>query len=331
VFSSNVTDLAMICLAMLSAAGFAWAFIAPRFTGELQAEERIDLLAQDKRPRRDARQAAEAGSGRRKQVEDSLKALEEREKAIKASPPLSVQLERSGLGWSKHKFFIVSLIMALVALALSFVVVDNLLAALAIAFAAGFGLPRWFVGFMINRRIKKFLNEFPNAVDVIVRGVKAGLPIADCFRIIAHEGEEPVRSEFRQILETQTVGMSLADAVGMLYEHIPVPEANFFGIVISVQQRSGGNLSEILGNLAKVLRDRKKMKAKVTAVSQEAKSSAAIIGALPILVMTIVYITTPDYIALLWTTETGKIMMLASGVWMSIGVLVMRKMINFDF
>lgn len=330
-FSADITDLALIVLASLSAAGVAWAFIAPRFTGELQAEQRIDLLAKDSRGgRKDARQLLEGG-GRRRQVEESLKALEEREKKINASPPLSVLLERSGLGWSKNRFFVISGVLAVLALGLSFIFVDNILASVAIAFAAGFGLPRWFVKFCINRRINKFLNEFPNAVDVIVRGVKAGLPLVDCFRIIANEGEEPVRSEFRQIMETQAIGMALADAVGMLYEHLPVPEANFFGIVISVQQRSGGNLSEILGNLSKVLRDRKKMKAKVQAVSMEAKSSAAIIGSLPVFVMVIVYVMTPEYITLLWTTEMGKMMMMVSGVWMSIGVLVMRKMINFDF
>jgi tight adherence protein B len=112
---------------------------------------------------------------------------------------------------------------------------------------------------------------------------------------------------------------------------MPLPEANFFGIVISIQQKAGGNLSEALGNLSRVLRDRKKMKAKIQAMSQEAKASAGIIGALPLAVMTLVYLSSPQYIMLLWTEPLGRMMLAASAVWMFIGVMVMKKMINFDF
>jgi tight adherence protein B len=132
-------------------------------------------------------------------------------------------------------------------------------------------------------------------------------------------------------VETQAVGMPLGEACGKLYERTPVPEANFFAIVIAIQQKAGGNLSEALGNLSRVLRDRKKMKAKIQAMSQEAKASAAIIGALPVAVMTLVYITSPHYIALLFSEPLGNLMLAASAVWMSMGVLVMKKMINFDF
>ncbi len=125
--------------------------------------------------------------------------------------------------------------------------------------------------------------------------------------------------------------MPLGEACGKLYERMPVPEANFFGIVIAIQQKAGGNLSEALGNLSRVLRDRKKMKAKIQAMSQEAKASAAIIGALPIAVMMLVYITSPQYISLLFTNSLGHIMLAGSAVWMAMGVLVMKKMINFDF
>jgi tight adherence protein B len=166
---------------------------------------------------------------------------------------------------------------------------------------------------------------------VIVRGVKAGLPLLESVRIITHDAPEPLKSEFRGIVETQAVGIPLGEACGKLYEHIHVPEANFFAIVIGIQQKAGGNLSEALGNLSRVLRDRKKMKAKIQAMSMEAKASAAIIGALPPAVMTLVYITSPQYIELLWTHPTGRLMLAACGVWMLMGVLVMRKMINFDF
>jgi tight adherence protein B len=129
-------------------------------------------------------------------------------------------------------------------------------------------------------------------------------------------------------METQAIGMPLGAACGKLYERTPLPEANFFGIVVAIQQRSGGNLSE---DLSKVLRDRKKMKAKIQSMSQEAKASAGIIGALPIAVMTLVYLTSPNYISLLFTNSVGHIMLAGSAIWMVMGVLVMKKMVNFDF
>jgi tight adherence protein B len=207
----------------------------------------------------------------------------------------------------------------------------GLLVALVIGFVAAFGLPMWLLSFLKKRRENSFLNAFPDAVDVIVRGIKTGLPLGDCLKVIASEAQEPVKSEFRAIMETQTVGLPLGDACAKLYERIPLPEANFFGIVITIQQKAGGNLSEALGNLSRVLRDRKKMKAKIQAVSMEAKASASIIAALPIAVMTLVWLTSPEYIELLWTAQLGRMMLAASAVWMFMGVMVMRKMINFDF
>ncbi len=207
----------------------------------------------------------------------------------------------------------------------------GILVAAALGFAGALGLPRWLLSFLKKRREANFLDSFPDAVDIIVRGVKAGLPLLDCLKMITIEAPEPVKSEFRAIVETQAIGMPLGEACGKLYEHMPVPEANFFGIVISIQQKAGGNLAEALGNLSRVLRDRKKMKAKIQAMSMEAKASASIIGALPVAVMTLVYITSPQYISLLWTEPLGRVMLAASAVWMSMGVMVMKKMINFDF
>jgi len=192
-------------------------------------------------------------------------------------------------------------------------------------------MPFWSLSFLKKRREAKFLQAFPDAVDVIVRGIKAGLPLLDSLKLIAAEAQEPVRSEFRGIIETQMIGIPIGEACLKLYEHMPVPEANFFGIVISIQQRAGGNLSEALGNLSRVLRDRKKMKAKIQAMSMKAKASASIIGALPLAVMMLVYITSPQYISLLWTEPFGRMMLAASAVWMSCGIFVMRRMINFDF
>ena len=207
----------------------------------------------------------------------------------------------------------------------------GLLGALGLAFAAGFGLPRWSLGYLKKRREKAFLKALPDAVDVIVRGIKAGLPLFESIKVVAADAPEPLRSEFLAIIETQAIGMPLGDACARLYERMPVPEANFFGIVIAIQQKSGGNLSEALGNLSKVLRDRKRMAEKIQAMSMEAKASAGIIGSLPPIVMLLVYLSTPDYISLLWTDPTGRLMLVGCVIWMSLGIFVMKKMINFDF
>ena len=207
----------------------------------------------------------------------------------------------------------------------------GLLGALGMAFAAGFGLPRWGLGYLKTRREKAFLKALPDAVDVIVRGIKAGLPLFESIKVVAADAPEPLRGEFLSIIETQAIGMPLGDACVRLYERMPVPEANFFGIVIAIQQKSGGNLSEALGNLSKVLRDRKRMAEKIQAMSMEAKASAGIIGSLPPIVMLLVYLSTPDYISLLWTHPTGQLMLVGCLIWMSLGIFVMKRMINFDF
>ena len=194
----------------------------------------------------------------------------------------------------------------------------------------GFGLPRWVLGYLKKRRLAKFTDRFPNAVDIIIRGVKAGLPLGDCLRVVASESPEPLRAEFRRIVESQAVGLGVTEAVERMADRVPITEANFFAVVIGIQQKAGGNLTEALGNLSRVIRDRKKMKAKVKAVSSEAKASAGIIGCLPPVVGFLVYIMAPDYISLLWTTSTGRMMMGGGACWMGIGVFVMKQMINFE-
>jgi tight adherence protein B len=196
--------------------------------------------------------------------------------------------------------------------------------------AGALGLPRWFVSFRRKRRVNAFLNEFPNALEIIVRAVKSGLPLNDGIRLIANEAREPVKSEFRRIVDSQQMGMSIPDAAIRMTETMPCAEAGFFGIVIQIQAQAGGNLSEALGNLSRVLRDRKKMKAKVQALSMEAKASAAIIGALPFIVAFLVYLSSPNYIMPLFTTNVGNLILGVAGFWMSIGIFVMRKMMNFE-
>ena len=307
--------------------GVAWVFLYPILSGERKAERRMSSVARSEPIARPTRGAQKP---RREQIEGTLKEIEERQKRAKRVP-LSIRLEQAGLKWSKRQFIIISVAFGFVAFLIAMFAKIGLVPALAFAFAAGFGLPLWVLKFLKKRRETKFLDSLPDAVDVIVRGIKAGLPLLDSLKLIASESPEPIRTEFRSIIETQTIGIPLGEACLKLYERIPVPEANFFGIVVSIQQRAGGNLSEALGNLSRVLRDRKKMKAKIKAMSQEAKASAAIIGALPIVVMALVYFTSPSYIELLWTEHLGRMMLACSAIWMSTGIFVMRKMINFDF
>jgi tight adherence protein B len=240
-------------------------------------------------------------------------------------------LQQAGLSWTKRSYFIGSAAIGIIAGTVVSVLGQQWYIALGVAFAAGVGAPRWLIGFLKKRREQKFIEELPNAIDVIVRGVKAGLPLGDCIRIIASETQEPVKSEFRSIAESTAIGMPLPEACAKLYDRIPLAEANFFSIVITIQQKAGGSLAEALANLSRVLRDRRKMRAKITAMSMEAKASAAIIAALPIAVMFLVYLTSPGYIQLLWTEPMGRMMLAASAFWMTVGTFVMRRMINFDF
>jgi tight adherence protein B len=324
--------LAIFFLVALAAGGVIWVFVYPILSGERQAERRQQSIARSEPA---ARAAAAAGGRtgpkvRREQVEETLKELELREKKLK-NVPLVLRISQAGLNWTKRQFIIISVVIGLALFIAGFVMGGGILVAAGLGFAGGLGIPRWLLAFLKKRRENAFLHNFPDAVDVIVRGVKAGLPLGDCLRIVATEAQEPVRGEFKVIVESQTIGISMGDACAKLFERMPLPEANFFGIVVAIQQRSGGNLSEALGNLSRVLRDRKKMKAKIQAMSMEAKASAVIIAALPFAVMILVYITSPTYIELLWTHQTGRLMMACCAVWMSIGVFVMKKMINFDF
>ena len=270
---------------------------------------------------------------RRKSLQDSLKELEAKQKSrnLKVSkPPMRVQLRQAGLDISMRRFYVYSALCGLVCALLVLMIGAPLLAVPGALGVGAVGLPRWTVNFIRARRVKAFLNEFPNALDVIVRAVKSGLPLNDAVRLIASESPEPVRSEFRRVVESQQLGLSLPEAVLRMPETMPCPEASFFGIVIQIQSQAGGNLSEALNNLSKVLRDRKKMKAKIQALSMEAKASAVIIGALPFVVAFLVYLSSPGYIMPLFTHPTGHFILTVAGVWMSIGIFVMRKMMNFE-
>lgn len=319
------TQLAIVGLATLAAGGVAYVFLYPLLSGDAQAEKRQKALTSPSNERRERI----ASATRRDQVTQSLKEIEAKQKAQK-SATIETRIAQAGLTWTRNAFFLYSGLAGVVLGIMILVATGSPLAGAGAAFAGGVGLPRWALIYLRKKRVSQFIAELPNAVDVIVRGIRSGLPLNDCLRVVATDAREPLRSEFRTVMESQAIGLSSADALAKLYERVPVAEANFFATVIVIQQKAGGNLSEALGNLSKVLRERRKMRDKVKAMSMEAKASAAIIGTLPFCVGFLTYLSSPEYISLLWTTDSGKLALMAGALWMSIGVFVMKKMINFN-
>jgi tight adherence protein B len=334
-FGIDITILAIVGLVALATAGLAYGILFTRIETEKKAENRVRKVKAAETDRvkvKAARDRMAEMSKRRKSVQDSLKDLEKKqqEKSAKAKPSMKIRLVQAGLKISIAQFYTASVVFGVVAALMALIAEAMLPIVAGILLIGAAGVPRWFVNFLVNRRCKAFLNEFPNALDVMVRSIKSGLPLNDAIRLIAGDGQEPVKTEFRRIIEAQQVGLNIPEACARMINSIPLPEVNFFAIVIAIQAQAGGNLSEALGNLGKVLRERKKMKAKVQALSMEAKASACIIGALPFIVALLVYMTSPQYMMILFSDPRGHIIMGCSAVWMSIGIFVMRNMINFD-
>lgn len=333
-FGIDINVIAIIVLVAVSAGAVSYGVLFSRIETEKKTESRVNRVKSAETDRvkvKAARDRVQEMSKRRKSVQDSLKDLEKRsQEKSKKAVTLKARLVQTGLAITLRRFYTFSVLFGLVALGVAVFFGAPLLIAVGVAFAAGFGVPRWVVNFLIKRRKNKFLTEFPNALDVMVRSIKSGLPLNDALRLIASDSQEPVKAEFRRVIDAQQVGMGIPEACQRMYQSIPLQEVNFFAIVITIQSQAGGNLSEALGNLSRVLRERKKMKSKVAALSMEAKASAAIIGALPFIVATLVYLTSPNYMLILFTDPRGHLIMAFSGVWMSIGLFVMRNMCNFD-
>ena len=334
-FGIDITVLALAALVAISAAALAYGLLFSRIESEKKAEGRVRKVSAaetDRAKVKAARDRVSELSKRRKSVQDSLKELEKKqqERSAKSSPSMKVRLTQADLSVSLGRFYLFSALFGVFAFLVALIMGAGPAIGLGIAVIAGLGLPRWFVGFLIKRRCKKFLEEFPNALETMVRSIKSGLPLNDALRLIAADAQEPVKTEFRRVVESQQVGLSVTDACARMINSIPLPEVNFFAIVIAIQAQAGGNLSEALGNLSRVLRDRRKMRAKVSAMSMEAKASACIIGALPFIVSFLVYVTSPAYMMVLFTDPRGHLIIGAGLVWMSIGIMVMRNMINFD-
>jgi tight adherence protein B len=325
-------DLTLLAIAGLSAVSVGALFYAlayPYLSGDAKAEKRMGALTKAGKQIRASERIDEATANRKKSVSDSLKELDQREHT-KRKVTLKDRIERAGMEFEPKTFYMISAGIAVGFGLAIFFVSGNPIAALLGMVVGGAGLPNWFLSFKAGRRVKNFVNEFPNAIDIIVRGIKSGLPLGDCLRIIATEAQDPLKSEFRAIVEAQTMGLSVAEACARLFKRMPIQEANFFVIVIQIQQKAGGNLAEALSNLSKVLRERKAMKAKISAMSMEAKASGVIIGSLPFIVCLMLSMASPGFLTPLFTTDFGNMLLLGSAFWMTCGIVMMKQMINFD-
>lgn len=316
-------------LAFVTIGGLGWAFVGGE-DSSTQALKRAQGLGQPGPTTRKAQQAqSNTPEARRKLIVDQLKEADRKER--KARMTMAAKLKHAGMTMNIKTFWIISGVLGVTALLLPLLFGAHILLCLGLAVVFGAGLPRWVVGFIAKGRMKKFSLEFANSVDVIVRGIRSGLPVHECFKIIARESPAPLGPEFQRLVEGLGVGLTLPQALDKMYERMPTPELRFFTIVIAIQQKTGGNLAEALSNLTTVLRARRMMAEKIKALSSEAMASAGIIGSLPPVVMTLVLLTTPAYMMLMFTDPRGQVMMLGAAVWMSCGIFAMKKMIAFKF
>ena len=329
---NDLLSFGAAALGALAVGGLAYAFLYPYFAADRETDARVRELVGPKV--RDGMTVLEQAASRRKSVADTLKDMENRQKAAE-KVSLRLRLERAGLDITARTYWFASVASGIVlALLVVFLLPSSgtrMFLTVIVGLVGVFGVPRWFVNKLIARRQAKFIAELPNAIDVIVRGMKSGLPLNECLAVVARESEDPLASEFREVIEQQRVGVTLGEALEKMTARMPLPENRFLQIVIAIQQQAGGNLSEALSNLAGVLRDRVRLKMKVQALSSEAKASAMVLASLPPLVTVLIYMTTPDYIGALFHTRVGNFALLGCGLWMLTGVLVMRKMINFKF
>lgn len=304
-----------------------WAIFINRLRREAWLKTRLQVID------------ANSGSGLRKRgvdvpedhsVEDALKELDARRKST-GSRVLRNKVRAIGLASDIRSYYLRIAAFTSVIVAMLAMVGTPPLVLGVVAVICAFFLPRFYLNVLFTRRTNKFTQEFPSALDMIGRGLKSGLPLQDGIRLAANEVEDPLKSELNHLMNDLGIGLSMEEAAHRLAERIPTQEVNFFAIVVSLQARTGGNLAKGIGNLAQLLRDREKLEDKVRTMSSEAKVSAIIIGAVPIVVAVITYFTSYEFISPLFTTPKGQLIVGVSSVWMLLGILIMRQMIKFDF
>lgn len=270
-----------------------------------------------------------AESRRQKRIQEKVKQLEQKSRKQSRLEALRSQIMQAGLDISLSTYFVMSAVVGV--LAMFGYLLSGLppLGAIPVLLIGALLVPKLLLGSMADRRQQKFTRHFADAVDLIVRGIRSGLPINECFRVVAREFEPPLGEEFRLLVEGQNLGWTIDDLMARGIQRLPTAEYKFFAIVTQIQRQTGGNLAETLSNLSTVLRERKKMRDKAQAMASEAKASAMIIGSLPFAVAGILSVVNPAYLMLLFTEKTGNYLLGLGAFWMTCGSLVMRKMINF--
>jgi tight adherence protein B len=320
-------EVAAIVLVLFALLGvFGWALYGLLYGARARLNRRIQQVA-GKAVKAKAERVG--GTLRRRSIQTRLKQVDESRKKEGRSA-LREQLMMAGLRIEVPHFLAGCLGLAVVTEA---VYALTGLPGIGLVLAppvVGFGLPKLTVSIMAKRRLGKFTGAFADAIDVVVRGIRSGLPLGECMNIIGREMGDPLGAEFRLIGEGQKLGLTLQDALARAVERMPTTEFRFFAIVLTIQQQTGGNLAETLAKLSDVLRSRKRMRDKVMAYASEAKSSAAIIGSLPLIVTGLLSVAAPDYIGVMFGTDTGHFLLGLGLTVMAIGTVVMHKMTNFD-
>ena len=243
---------------------------------------------------------------------------------------LRKRLEMTGKEISLGKYAMICLgIVAFVTIGLK-IKGAPLLLALLLGLFFGIGGPHFVIGKMINRRVKKFNSNFPDAIELMVRGLRSGLPITETLGIVAGEIIGPVGVEFRMVSDKMKIGRTMEAALQDTADRLGTPEFQFFVITLAIQRETGGNLAETLSNLADVLRKRAQMKLKIRAMSSESKASAYIVGSLPFVVFGLVWMINPTYMGGFFTDQRLMVAGIGGMIWMGIGAMIMAKMVNFE-
>ena len=314
----------------LSMTVLTFLLVMPQIKARSNLKLRIATAAGKSGGVRGGRAGKNEGGGRKRDIQSRLREVEDSKTKKSFAVKMRETLRQAGLRTSLRNYFLLCGGLSVVAGVLYLFMGYPKVGLLPVAITVGLGFPRYIVAQMSKRRVAKFTKEFANAVDIIVRGIKSGLPVGECLNVIATESPEPVAGVFREIVESQKLGLSLDAALERAQEQIHTAELQFFSIVLAIQSQTGGNLADTLSNLSGILRDRKKMGDKVKALSSEAKSSAGIIGSLPFLMTALLYLVSPEYITPLFTENLGQILIAGGLVWMSMGIFIMKQMITFE-
>ncbi|MGX7953210.1 type II secretion system F family protein [Tsuneonella sp. HG249] len=243
---------------------------------------------------------------------------------------LTGRLDRTGKGWTLTQYLYGSLGIAVLFMVIVFLRTGAPVMSLAVGMFAGAGIPHMVVNFFIKRRTNQFNSKFPDAIELLVRGLRSGLPVTETLQVVAQEIAGPVGVEFKGIVDRIRVGRTMEESLQVTADRLQIAEFSFFCITLAIQRETGGNLAETLSNLADVLRKRGQMKLKIKAMSSESKASAYIVGSLPFIVFFMVWWINPTYLAGFFSDDRLIVAGLGGMVWMGIGVFIMAKMVNFE-